>query len=73
MKLKEYAIYINDLARHHPNAEVVYASDDEGNNFQPVHYHPTVGMMVDNREFYDKLSAIKLFKKKAVNNAICIN
>ena len=43
MKLKEYAKQINKLVKNHPNADVVYSIDDEGNNYRDVYYHPTYG------------------------------
>jgi uncharacterized protein YpmB len=42
MKLKDYAAVIAKLAKKHPDLEVVYASDDEGNNFTYVNFEPAV-------------------------------
>ncbi len=43
MKLSEYAKSINELVKKHPDAEVVYSIDEEGNVFKPVIYTPTAG------------------------------
>ena len=43
MKLKQYAENILKLAVSYPDADVVYSSDDEGNNFQAAHYDPSPG------------------------------
>ena len=43
MKLKEYIEALNGLSEDHPellDMEVIYSSDDEGNNYQKVHNHP---------------------------------
>jgi len=42
MKLKDYAAVIATLAKKHPNLEVAYASDDEGNRYGYVNYMPSV-------------------------------
>ena len=42
MKLKEYAAVIATLAKKHPNLEVAYASDEEGNSYDYVRYNPGV-------------------------------
>jgi hypothetical protein len=43
MKLKEYITVLKDIEKTHPDVEVVCSSDDEGNTFSKVHYHPTLG------------------------------
>ena len=63
MTLLEYAKKVNELCSTHPQAEVIYSSDDEGNNFQKVHYCPVLGEFNDG-EFDNKGKTI---------NAICIN
>ena len=41
MKLKEYAKHIAALAKKHPDIEVAYARDDEGNGYDYVQYKPS--------------------------------
>ncbi len=65
MKLKDYAKHISDMAKKYPNAEVVYASDDEGNFFAPVNYGPSIGTFSDGQ-----FSALEPDGKV---DAICIN
>jgi hypothetical protein len=65
MTLKEYSNKIRNLARKFPDAEVVYASDEEGNTFTKLYYEPTVGIFKDNG-FYGT-------KDPKVVNAVCIN
>jgi len=43
MKLKEYITVLKDIEQTHPDVEVVCSSDDEGNTFGKVHYHPALG------------------------------
>ena len=59
MVLKEYAKYINDLVKIDPNAEVVYASDAEGNSYEEVFYKPSLQKLP--KEF-----------KHVSKNAVCI-
>lgn len=51
MKLKQYANTIAALAKKHPDLEVAYACDDEGNKFDYVRYSPQAGTaMIDGEE-----------------------
>ncbi len=46
MKLKEYLAQMKQVIKDNPGAlewEVIYSSDSEGNNFEPVYYSPSVG------------------------------
>lgn len=81
MTLKAYAKLINKLAEEYPEATVVYASDDEGNNFQLVNHAGTVGFFEGDYhgEFYD-LSCVEQNEDNAFDhyvgkkpNAVCIN
>jgi len=60
MKLKDYAKLINDLAKIHPNAKVVYAIDDEGNGYNEVVYAPTY-------------SSYEIGYRQKEEMAVCIN
>ena len=62
MKLKDYAKKLAALAAKHPNANVVYSKDDEGNQFNEVIYEPTAGTFEDDN-----------FEKSDKVNAVCIN
>jgi hypothetical protein len=42
MKLKDYIKQLQEIAKKHPNVEVAYAADDEGNRFEYVSYSPAV-------------------------------
>lgn len=63
MKLKDYAEAIARLAAKNPNAEVVYAADDEGNRYESVHYEPSLGNF--DGETFDAARSPK--------NAMCVN
>ena len=43
MKLKEYIQHLQQIKKTHPDVDVVCASDQEGNSFEAVHYHPALG------------------------------
>ena len=68
MKIREYISHLNAIAIAHPDVEVMYASDDEGNNFGSVHYRPTLG-------YYNGLEfeSHKDVEDKKTLNAVCIN
>lgn len=63
MKLKQYANYINELAKKYPDVKVVYAADNEGNNFSKVYWEPTYGHF-DGNMFENNTCPI---------NAVCVN
>lgn len=69
MTLNEYIVHLKKVAEEgHGNKEVVYAADDEGNNFQKVFYAPSIGVFKDrggHGEFDDS--------KAGKSNAVCIN
>ena len=65
MKLKEYAKWVAKMAKKHPNALVVYSSDDEGNSFHEVN---------DDFGFVDKFDrASGEWDESGKTTAICIN
>lgn len=48
MILKDYIKQLQEIEEEHGGElEVVYSTDDEGNNFSPVHYSPSAGTMSD--------------------------
>jgi hypothetical protein len=70
MKLKEYLNALNELLEKNPQAGdflVIYSSDDEGNNFQPVYFKPGVLHVINLEESYLEIS------DKGEPNAVCIN
>jgi len=81
MKLKEYLLNLkkavednNDLL----DMELVYASDDEGNDFRSVNYLPTLGIFLagefiakDDIEEYNEEYETEYSEKDL--NSLCIN
>jgi hypothetical protein len=72
MKLKEYIDNLNDQVKDNPeilNYDVIYSSDDEGNDFDLVVYTPTIGKFnKDDDGWYQKFDS-----ESSEPNAICIN
>lgn len=72
MTLKAYAKRLNALAKLHPDAIVVSASDEEGNSYSEVIYSPTLG-------HWDKVVCEwstdhgSLTPEKVKVNAVCVN
>ncbi len=71
MKLKEHMVSLGKMIEKDPQIlefDVVYSTDDEGNNFEEVRFSPDLGV-------YDKYSKewdnARSSKKKF--NSICIN
>jgi hypothetical protein len=79
MTLTEFADKINELALKYPNALVVGASDDEGNDFRICHNEPAPGHYND-REWTSEEN-LKDLNEERINdgeeplelNSVCIN
>ena len=85
MKLSEYMKHLRKLIKDNPEAKdyvVVCSSDDEGNSFQEVLFHPTIGIYVEegrDGSFYAGSEDMDLFMEEfhpdvdPKPNAICVN
>ncbi len=74
MKLGEYLKILNSIVEENPeniNLEVIYSSDDEGNNHHIVHNEPAVGKVEDLSEFFLELEGFD--DEVEEHNIICIN
>jgi hypothetical protein len=69
MKLKEYITALKDIEQTHPDVEVVHSSDDEGNTFGKVYYHPALGRF----EGHVWKTEGDLEEDGGEVNAVCIN
>ena len=66
MKLKDYISRLQKIANAHPDLEVVYSADEEGNRFGLVYYSPVVGEFNGNRFTTD-------CDVEKGPNAVCLN
>lgn len=71
MKLKEYAAKLTKLAKEYPNAKVVYAIDDEGNDFREVNFTSSAGNFEDGQFISD--DGTEEFSQDYEVNSICLN
>lgn len=71
MKLKEYAAKLTELAKKYPNAKVIYAADDEGNDFKEVNFEPSLGNYGDGEFVND--DGTEEFSQQFKVNSCCIN
>jgi len=69
MLLTEYIENLQNMLTEHGDLEVVYSSDDEGNDFNKIYCGPSVGHY-HNREFYEPNNEDEFDYDI---NAICIN
>jgi hypothetical protein len=65
MKLKDYITKLQEIEKRYPNAEMIYASDDEGNRFSRISYEPCYGYF-NNGKFENDGNMFKV-------NAVCVN
>jgi hypothetical protein len=71
MKLSDYSVLINALALKHPNAKVIFATNQAGDNYQPVLHEPLAGAYMVNNEDGDG----DFLSGEHTNNinAVCVN
>lgn len=68
--INEYIEMLTKLAQDHPDAILIYASDDEGNSYERVHHAPCVCQF----NFYDREAYFsEETKDRNYPVAICIN
>lgn len=75
MKLEKYVENLQRLLEEHPEYKeltVVYAKDDEGNEFHKVWDDPVVGNFHDG-EFIDVESFDDWYDEHPPINAVCVN
>lgn len=78
MKVSEQIKELTELLQEYGDLDLVYSSDPEGNSFDKVYYGPSVGMITDEKEYFD-LSQFEEYindgwqKEDLVVNCICIN
>lgn len=77
MTLEEYIENLIEFAKENPETlsmEVIYSSDDEGNEFRYVHYTPTLGYLNEDLEFFNDGEDLEDQEiRKDDFNAVCIN
>lgn len=79
MKLKEFLENINKMVQDNPEIlelTVVSSKDDEGNEFNKVHYNPAIGYFIEeDLEFIsaDQFEDFGDESEELIINSICIN
>jgi|GEM_PF-1609377 len=76
MKLQEYINQLNKIVEENPkNADllVIYAMDDEGNEFAKIGFAPSLGNYNIDKEFTQVENFEDIDEEERFVNAICIN
>ena len=71
--LARFAQTIAELAKEHPDAIIVYASDEEGNSFHPSYFAPQMGMWREQWREWAAPDDDNLADPDYKLNACCIN
>lgn len=74
MKLEAYIQILQELRKLYGDVDLVYSSDDEGNNFSKVYHNPTPGQFTHHHEFIpqDQFNDYDDSYEFTVNS-ICVN
>ena len=75
MKIEEYIKNLQEIADKHPNLDVIYATDDEGNDYSLVSFTPTIGQFSKGRYSNGEWLPEEHFEEadEPTVNAVCIN
>ena len=72
MKLSKLIENLQAIHKEYGDLNCVYAKDDEGNGFQPIHYEPSVGEY-DKEERYFEPQDVDNDEYVVEINAVCVN
>lgn len=76
MNLKEYIKQLTQIVEEKPeyaNLIVIYAKDDEGNEFSKIGFAPSLGNLNTDKEFTQIENFDDIDEEDRITNAICIN
>ena len=73
MKLTKYIEKLQELLNEHGDLELIYSSDDEGNNYSKVHYAPSlVNYIASDREVIHD-DDLEEWDESDYEKVICVN
>ena len=73
MKLTKYIEKLQELLEEHGDLELIYSSDDEGNNYNRVHYEPSlVNYITSDREVIHD-DDLEEWDESEYQKVICVN
>ena len=73
MKLTKYIEKLQELLKEHGDLELIYSSDDEGNNYSKVHYEPSlVNYIASDREVIHD-DDLEEWDESEYQKVICVN
>ena len=76
MTLEKYLKHLNKIVEKNPEAlkyELIYAKDDEGNDFKAVSYKPSLGFLNVNDNEFTSVEDEDFKELEEEPNVICIN
>lgn len=73
IKLREYIQRLQELEKKVGDVPVVYASDEEGNQYRKVIYQPSAGKMTDAEDAHGTLVEFEFADIVEETNCVCIN
>ena len=73
MKLTKYIEKLQELLKEHGDLELIYSSDDEGNNHNKVHHNPSVvNYIASDREVIHE-DDLEEWDESDYEKVICVN
>jgi len=69
MKISRLIRRLTQLEKEHGNIDIIYAADDEGNNYSEVHYDASPVWYLET----DAVSLDSEFKVDGMKKVVCIN
>lgn len=72
MTLSKYIAQLQEIAKVHPDIQLIYSADDEGNSYDRVHFLPSLGHY-DDGEWTPEDDRESFEEQGYKVNAACIN
>ena len=73
MKLTEYIKKLQELLNEHGDLELIYAKDDEGNDYRKLHYDPGVVNYIESDYCIIHEDDLEEWEESEYKKVICIN
>lgn len=73
MKLTKYIETLQELLKEHGDLELIYSTDDEGNEYRKLHYEPCVVNYISSDNYIIHEDDLEEWEESDYQKVICVN
>ncbi len=73
MKLQQYIEKLQELLKEHGDLELIYSTDDEGNEYNTVNYHPSIVNYIESDRCLIDDDDLEEYNETDYQKVICVN